>query len=195
MEEFQGPANDPVEKFLNSRFRGPVHAEFRQQLWRQTARFLHRRRRWKRAGYLGALAACYALGLATTKVWLSTMPTPGAPMVIRQDVQAHAEPSAPGGPLSMPLTAASPSDGGPMIPAFVLERMAQSCPESRSLLYRRAGDRYLAEGDWKSAVHCYSRSLDAGSPHEWAVSKEDNWLLMQLKTARQEENSNAKSAG
>ncbi len=134
MEEFQGRANDPVEEFLNTRFLGPIHTEFRQQLWMQTAKLLHRRHRWKRASYLGALAACYALGLATTKVWLSRVPDAGATMAIRQDIQAHAEPSVSGDTSSTPLIAASASDGGQTIPAFVLERMAQSCPESRSLL-------------------------------------------------------------
>jgi hypothetical protein len=73
--------------------------------------------------------------------------------------------------------------------------MAQASVENRGLLYRRAGDRYLADGDLKSAVHCYGRFLDAASEQDGIVSKDDNWLLMHLKTARQEEKVDAKSAG
>ncbi len=197
MEDSRTFENDPVERFLGTHFPGTVNVEVRQTLLMQTTRVLQRRRRLKRIGHVTALVGCYLLGLATMQVWLVRSPTTTGTVMVLPDNQTPAEGKAAMDTMPTPdhAQAAPTLDREPEIPAFVLERMAQSSQESRSLLYRRAGDRYLADGDLKSAVHCYSRSLDAGSQKDWTVSKEDNWLLIHLKTARQEEKRYAESAG
>lgn len=197
MQDPRAFENDPVERFLGTHFPGAVDGKLRQSLLAQTTQVLHRRRRWKRIGYLAALVACYLLGLATMQVRLVMSPTTTATAAIRPsdlgNAQGKAARDTPPNP--DPSQAALPADREEEIPAFVLERMAQASLKGRSLFYRRAGDRYLADGDLKSALHCYSRSLDAASEKDRVVSKKDNWLLIYLKTARQEEKRDAKSAG
>jgi hypothetical protein len=144
-------------------------------------------------GLVAALAGCYLLGLVT-RLGMVTPPAITDPASVVPDEPVAATTKAGQATASAP-GAVLPPDREPEIPAFVLERMAQSCEEDRSRLYRQAGDGYLADGDFKSAVHCYGRSLDAGSEQDWMVTKDDNWLLIHLKTARQEEKSYAKSAG
>lgn len=183
MADAQAFEKDPLEGFLDSGLPTALSAELRQAVLVRTTRLLRRRRRLKRAGYVIVMVACYLLGLGTMQLWT------GTPQATTGTATTASAPT-PG-----PAQAALPLDEDPKVPAFVLERMAQSCPESRACLYRRAGDCYLAEGDFKSALHCYGRSLDAGSKEDWIVTRDDNWLLMQLKTARQEEKSYAKSAG
>ena len=181
---------DPIEAFLHSRLPTAVNAEFRQTLRARTTHVLRRRRRFKRAAYGLGLVACYLLGLGTMRLWTATMPA-------TTDTALHAARShtMSSTPAPVPAPGAQPLDQHPEVPAFVLERMAQSCEEHRSELYRRAGDAYLAKGDFESAVYCYGRSLDAGSEKDWTVTKDDKWLLIQLKTARQEEKIYAKVTG
>jgi hypothetical protein len=188
MAEPQAFDNDPVGRFLDFGSPAAMPAELRQMLLSRTTRVLRRRRRLRRAAYVLALIGCYLLGLGTRH--LGTPPAPTHSVLLSSGSHTAARTPASGS-----LQAALPLDGQPEVPAFVLERMAQSCPENRSELYRRAGDGYLAQGDFASAVHCYGRSLDAGSETDWIVTKDDNWLLMQLKTARREEKVYAKSAG
>jgi hypothetical protein len=197
MEDSPAFEKHPVERFLDARLPAAFDAELRQTLFGQTTRVLRRRRRWKRIGFVAALVGCYLLGMMTMQLGRATQPAatatardlPEEPVAARSKV-AQGMASTPG-----PVQAALPLNRDTEIPAFVLERMAQSCEENRSGLYRRAGDHYLADGDLMSALHCYSRSLDAGSENDRVVSKDDNWLLIHLKTARQEVKFHAKSAG
>jgi hypothetical protein len=69
-------------------------------------------------------------------------------------------------------------------------------PERRADLFRRAGDRYLKdENDLRSAVRCYKHALDAGSDEDLRITSQDNWLLVSLKNARQEERHHGKNDG
>jgi hypothetical protein len=78
------------------------------------------------------------------------------------------------------------------VPALVREWQAAENPDKRAILFRQAGDRYVAEGsDWESALRCYSGALNAGTEADLAISPDDNWLLMALKDARQKEKRHA----
>jgi hypothetical protein len=81
-----------------------------------------------------------------------------------------------------------PLDQDPDVPAVVFERVAAvSDPEQRSILFRRAGDRYLLGADESAALRCYRLALDSASDRDLIISPDDNWLLIALKKARQEE--------
>ncbi len=190
MADSQAFQHDPVERFLDTRFPTTTNAQLRQTLLARTMRVLHRRRRLKQASFVAALAGCYLLGLGTMQFWRGAPPS----RIDTVHVSPHHQ-TAESTPASESAQAARPAGEDLEAPAFVLERMAQSYEQNRSHLYRRAGDRYLADGDLRSAVHCYGRSLDAGTEKDWAVSKDDNWLLIHLKSARQEEKLYAKSTG
>jgi hypothetical protein len=96
--------------------------------------------------------------------------------------------------------APSPPPSPPVVVAAVtardLEWQAVEATERRAELFRLAGDRYLSEeSDLVSAVRCYKHALDSGSPKDWKVTPNDNWLLMSLKNARLEANPNARIDG
>jgi hypothetical protein len=190
MADSQPFQEDLVEAFLDSPLPTAVTAELRQTIRERTTRLLRRRRRLKRAGYVLGLVGCYLLGLGTMRLWTATPSATTATVRLSPGGQ-----SMPDTPAPTPARSAQRPNENREVPAFVLERMAQSSEEHRADLYRRAGDGYLANGEFESAVFCYGRSLDAGSEKDWRVTKDDNWLLMQLKTARQEEKVYAKVTG
>jgi hypothetical protein len=185
--EKTGPfESHPAEKLLDAPLPPQVATELRGTLFAQTTRVLRRRRRLKQIAYIAGLVGCYLLGAATMLLGMARIhrEAPAALEVV-EAITGNAG----------SVHSISPRDPDSPIPASVLERMAQSCEGNRSDFYRQAGDRYLADGDYGSAVHCYSRSLDAGCEKDLVVSMDDNWLLIQLKIARREEKVNAKSAG
>ncbi len=78
----------------------------------------------------------------------------------------------------------SPAGGRP---APELLAPPEQVPENATAL-RQAGDRYLTEAaDPEAALHCYSKSLDAGTEDDTKFSPDDNWLLMAIKNAREKE--------
>ena len=68
-----------------------------------------------------------------------------------------------------------------------LEWRALDEPAEAPVLYREAGNRYLAADDPADAVRCYGNALDSGSPEANEVKDDDNWLLMAIKIARRKE--------
>ena len=86
-----------------------------------------------------------------------------------------------------------PIDQDPEVSASLLERVAGLSKDNRARLYRRAGDRYLDDGDMQAALRCYAHALDTSKAEELAISEDDNWLLMQLKKARLEEKNHAQT--
>jgi hypothetical protein len=190
MADSQAFEKDPIEAFLDTPLPTTMSAELRQTLRERTTGLLRRRRRLKRAGYVLGLVGCYLLGLGTMHLWTARPSATTGTVLLSPGSRSTPDTTAP-----RPAPAARRPNENREVPAFVFERMAQSCEEHRSELYRRAGDGYLANGDFESAVFCYGRSLDAGSEKDWKVTKDDNWLLIQLKTARQEEKVYAKVTG
>jgi hypothetical protein len=159
--------NDPLDHLLGPR---PAAADptFRAALLRRT-RSAVRRRVWaRRLALAAALAACFAAGLVTMAVLTPPRPEP-APL---------------------PLTGQQPTPPGP--PPVALEDQAAQKPDERAALFREAGQRYLQDqGDVESALRCYRQSLDSNA--ELAVAPEDDWLLIALKHARQEERRHARN--
>src|SRR5207302_4070955 len=142
----------------------------RHRLLVQTTQVLRRRRRWRRIGSVAALVACYLLGLATMHLCIVVPSVTTETAIVLPHDHSPEEKALPRTPaIPGQASAALAVNDDADIPVFVLERMAQASEEHRSRLYRRAGDRYLADGDLKSAVHCYSRSLDADSRQDWAI--------------------------
>ncbi|HEY8503756.1 MAG TPA: hypothetical protein VIL46_04185 [Gemmataceae bacterium] len=155
----------------------PADVLFRERLRRCTERRLRRRRVRRRLLLAGALAACYAAGLAT--FWL-LRPPPPEPQVI-EVVRVE----------KVPAGGAVPPAPRPQLSGYDLELLAEQAdgPEAAEL-FRAAGDRYLNdEGNYKAALRCYAHYLDLAPASERVVSAgSDNWLLIALKNDRFREN-------
>ncbi len=168
---------DPCEDFLQARITGCGGDQLRQSLLEETTRVLRHRRRRKQLVLIAALAACYAAGLATMRIFDS--PALGDTPVATGD--------------EAPMPAPRPPTQSE--PALVQEqRSAAADQRERAELFRRAGDRYLEEeGDPEWALRCYTQYLNAGAEADLEITVEDNWLLMAIKDARQKEKRHAKN--
>jgi hypothetical protein len=152
----------------------------------RTLPVVHRRRLVRRAGLVGALAACFAGGALTMRLLTPTV----EPEV--QIVERFIERE----PVTPPTPKVAPSAVEPVGSALALEWQAVENPERRAELFRIAGDRYLnEEGDMASAVRCYKNALNAASADDLQVTPQDTWLLSSLKNARLEENRHGKNDG
>jgi hypothetical protein len=150
-----------LDRLLSAPPEDAAPVELRDRLRRETIHVLRARRWGRRLKLVAALAACYALGVATVRLW----PTP-APGVADAPPQEQAP----------RVAATTPRD--PVRPAR---------PPGRAALLRQAGDRYLKQNDLAAAVRCYRLALDAGSEDDLTIQANDNWLLMALKDARRKE--------
>jgi hypothetical protein len=139
---------------------------FRSRVLKETKGVLRRRVWGRRLLLVAACTACYAVGLGTIMFLRSASPP---------------QPETPS------LECAPPSDA--LLPGVMaLEDRALQFPDRRGDLYREAGQRYLQEHhDVQSALRCYGQALDSGTDKDLTVNPEDDWLLIALKHARQEE--------
>jgi hypothetical protein len=193
MPDNQVPAGDPVELFLQSRFVPVDDGRNRLETLQQTTRVLRRRRRIKRLGFITALAACYAAGLGTMRLWIPQSAGPGAQLVA--EIVPEATPTSPA-PGAAQRSSVPPIEDDPDAPAPIIERIASLSEERRAQLYRAAGDRYLENnGDMQSAVRCYALAIESGEDKDLSLAADDSWLLMALKKARLEEKNHAKNGG
>jgi hypothetical protein len=154
----------------------PEPLGMREAVARDAGRVLTRRRWLRRTRWAGALAACYAAGLATMWLWSQAVRTP------QPEVVEH-EPSA--RPVVLPGEDEPYRSG----PPEQLERWAiHASGERRGDLYRRAGDAFLQREDVMAALRCYRLALDGSAVSDLAVRADtDTWLLMSLKMSRQKE--------
>jgi hypothetical protein len=158
------PENDPLEDLLRPQAARPA-PDFRQTVLRVSLAVLRRRVWAARLATVTALAACFVAGALTLYLWHPPQDKPDAP------------PGFSGG--------ASTSQDQPV--AALEDRAIQSA-EQRTELFRQAGQRYLHEqNDVQAALRCYGHSLDSGSEKDLVVNAKDDWLLIALKHARQEE--------
>ncbi len=158
------PEPDPLDGLLRPVPRA-ADPTFRRTLLGRTRAAVRRRVSARRLLAAAALAACFAAGVVTTALLWKPSATPPGP-----------------GPIVEPDRQATPA------PLAAVEDRAVKEPDRRAELFREAGKRYLAEqGDLQAAVRCYGHSLDAAAPSELTIAPEDDWLLMALKHARQEE--------
>lgn len=172
---------DPIEGMLHPP--SPADNEaLRQEVYTQTRRAFHHRRRWRQLAYAAALLLSFAAGAGVMRLSLP-------------DRSGSKEPSQPIANSKLPAVEGVPSlrEGMANAPALAVEWRAFDSDDQRGELYRQAGDRYMTEeNDPQSALRCYSNALDNGNEHDLAISTNDNWLLMAIKDARQRERNNAK---
>jgi hypothetical protein len=159
------PEPDPVADLLRPQSAEP-DPTFRQRLLRRTRRAVRRRAWLKRVALAVGLAACFAVGGVTTDLFLAPRhPADPKPELIVTPPAAEQEPTA-----------------------IVLEDRAVQSGGERAALFQQAGERYLRdEDDLRAAVRCYGHALDTGTDANLSIRPEDDWLLMALKHARQEE--------
>src|SRR5262249_16652255 len=157
-------------------YEGPLRAA----ILAQTTAVLRLRRWGRRAALATALAACYLAGLLTM-YWAAPQPREVRVIVDRMPPPLpEADPPAP------PSIPEADEDAG--VPGLILERRVLLAKDGgQPGRWRRAGDRYMEEGDISSALRCYTRALEGAGENELAIAVEDNWLLMTLKEARRKE--------
>jgi hypothetical protein len=151
--------------------------KLQERLRELTSRRVRRRSDLRRLAIAAALVACYAAGAAT--VWL-TRPAP-QPVVVVEHVPAEPAQPAP----------AAPPSAIPQSPRE-LEIAAERADGAESArLYVEAGRRYGNDwNDWQSALRCYRNALDLASETPVIDQKNDDWLLVKLKTDRRESHAN-----
>jgi hypothetical protein len=187
MESNTGPEPEAFDQFFDARFVSTADTELKRRILQRTTTVLRRRRRLKRCSYVAALAACYLAGLGTMRLLLPPPKGRGGEAVEIGTGRESPEQSL---PLAADRSLGAPPAvaDDPEVPAFVLERMASASTDRKAHFYRLAGDRYLqTSGDMQSALRCYAQALRSGKQEDLVIAPEDNWLLMALKKARQEE--------
>lgn len=128
-----------------------------------TLRELHRQRRHSRVRATAALAA-----LAAVLLLFALIPPPPCLVTRPRGVVADE-------PVVEPTS------------AIALEWQALDRPEQAKQAYRRAGERYVEEGDFVGAVRSYGGAMDAGTAEDLETSPGDDYLLMAIKLARKKE--------
>ncbi len=169
------PEMDPIDAFLNQPTRSEATDCLQLSVFQRTARVLRHRRWLRRTGLTAGLASCYAAGILT--MWLAFPSTPPKEAVI---VQVPKE-SAPAPKPSAPPDSPQPES------ALAMEWHALDSTEPRPDLFRQAGDQYMSADDLESAMRCYRGALESASPEDLQISPNDNWLLIELKKAKQKE--------
>ena len=154
---------DPLEALLRPPSPAVPDAVSRRRLLDETTRELRRRRKRRRLSSIASLVGAYAAGILT----VFAIQPPAVPAVRERPVAAWS---------------IAVMDSG-----ADLEWRALDEPAEAPVLYREAGNRYLAADDPADAVRCYGNALDSGSPEANEVKDDDNWLLMAIKIARRKE--------
>jgi hypothetical protein len=161
-----------------------ANPQLRDRLREATSRRVSRGPVMRRVALAAALAACYAGGAAT--MWLArpaveqVEQTAGVNPAARPEQTAPQEPAK---PEPRPEPYRSPRQ---------LELAAEQADGVESAkLYFEAGRRYGRDfNDWPSAMRCYRNALDLSSEQPAIDSKNDDWLLVKLKTERRESHAN-----
>jgi hypothetical protein len=154
---------DPLDDLLRPRTPAVPDAVSRRRLLDETTRELRRRRKRRRLTSIASLVGAYAAGILT----VFAVQPPDIPAVRERVLVART---------------IHVSDSG-----AELEWRALDEPADAPVLYREAGNRYLAADDPADAIRCYGNALDSGSPEANEVKDDDNWLLMAIKIARRKE--------
>jgi hypothetical protein len=200
------PKKDPIEAFFSQTSLQPS-AELRLLIQQKTLGIIRRRRWLRRGSWLAGLAACYAAGIVTMLIlprtevnrrlaiapeqggaWGQVSNLPANRQVENLPPQAGSQPNA----APSPTDIKHPPSAQPPETALAMEWQALDSTEKRPDLFRLAGDQYLQENDIESATRCYRGALEGASDQDLKISVNDNWLLMSLKQAKQEEKRYAK---
>ncbi len=176
--------DDPCD-YLQQDRAADADPAFRAALLRDTSRVLRGKRWRRRAALVTALAACYAAGLGTMKLWFGAGPSPVNSWVAESLPQDQAA--------TTHVVAVALDEPA----AIELETVAHLAPRPQQAeLYRQAADRYWQDSqNVQAALRCYRLALQLGPPEQWHVCVDDNWLLMALKQAKQREKNHANADG
>lgn len=160
----------------------PPDPAAKEALFRRTARVHARRRVLRRAGAVVAVGLVFAAGLGVGRRTAPESPAP-APVLLPVPVPVPA-PESPSAPLALSA------------PQLELEAEKATDPTVAATLFRRAGDKYLADlGDIPAATRCYASHLAETGSVGRSVAAEDSWLLIRMKVSRSKENGNEPNAG
>ncbi len=179
------PEMDPIETFLGQGFE-PTNEKLRIVIQQKTLGIIRRRRWLRRGSWLAGLAACYAAGILT--MWIWPKPQANQQIVIASQQNAASQDDGDPAPAKTKVPTPAPSPES----ALAMEWQALDSTEKQPDLFRLAGDKYLQENDIESATRCYRGALEGASDQDLMISIDDNWLLMSLKQAQQEEKRYAK---
>ena len=180
------PEMDPIEGLLCHDSSGEINDSLRHVIQEKTLGVLRRRRWLRRGGWLAGLAACYAAGILT--MWMRPASEVNRTVAIAPNPNARPQVNdAPPAPEPQ-----NPANDQPTESALALEWKALDSTKKRPDLFRLAGDMYLQDNDLESATRCYRGALEDASDQDLKISVADNWLLMSLKQAKQEEKRYAK---
>jgi hypothetical protein len=180
------PEIDPIETFFSQFLREPTDDKLRLVIQQKTLGVLRRRRWLRRGSWLAGLAACYAAGIFTMWMWSRSQANQHVAIAPEQNA-ANQDNAAPA-----PTDAKQPTPAQSPESAIAMEWQALDSPEKRPDLFRLAGDKYLEDNNIESATRCYRGALKDASDQDLKISVNDNWLLMSLKQAKQEEKRYAK---
>ena len=176
----------PIEAFLGQGAGEKTNEKLRQAIQQKTLGVLRRRRWLRRGGWLTGLAACYAAGILTMRLWPGHEVHPPVAIAPEQNDASQVHPAPP------PTETKPPTPAQPPESALAMEWQALDSPEKRPDLFRLAGDKYLEDNNLESATRCYRGALDNVPDQDLKIAVNDNWLLISLKQAKQEEKRYAK---
>jgi hypothetical protein len=172
---------DPMDQYLATLPLPPSTTELKERILAKTTRVIRHRRWSRRLAVAAGMAACYVAGALT--VW------PAA-----RHVEMSTSSPAVASPRPVPQPQPSPSRPKPAQSPSQLEWQAIEDRHAGADLYRQAGDRYLNEAqDVESALRCYRNALARGGNEAFAISPDDSWLLVALKSSHSREENNAKT--
>ena len=149
----------------------------REALLAQTTGIIRKRGRWKRAGIVAALFACYLAGAATVSLWRLPESTRAA------NVGNSIAVATPNGSLATAPTSRLVRPEDDQIPDPAAKQRVASTKLTPYERLREAGDMQLEQrGDIAAAARKYQQALHVASDHERAIAlDQDSWLLMALK--------------
>ena len=155
----------------------PGHARVRDAILRATTRRVARTKWFRRSRTAMAAAILLAAGVAVGWFAKPAPPTP-EPAVYPVPVPVFTTPEPP------------PTSAGEVLAsAERVELQAEQAvdPAESARLYRLAGVRYEDRAEYGQAARCYRLHLLAAGPTGRAVSTDDSWLLISVKTTLRKE--------
>jgi hypothetical protein len=177
LDDLLAPRDSTATPELRDRLRQMTSEQVR--LTAQTRRQSYRK--WLFAA--AAMGACFVAGGATG--WSIRPSTP--PVIVVQRDPGEQKPdnrsSDSREPVPQPQTTQSPHD------LEIAAELADGAESAR--LYLAAGRRYGSDlNDWQAALRCYRNALDLQTATPVVDPKNDDWLLVKLKTDRRENHAN-----
>jgi hypothetical protein len=169
--------NDNLDDLLGPTPPTPGHDRVKAAVLRATTRRIARSR-WLRRGRAALAATAVFAGGGVVGWFAKPTPVPPEPVVYPVPIPVFPTPEA-----------APTSPGEVLASAEQVELQAERAadPAEAARLYRLAGIRFEDRAEYGQASRCYRLHLLAAGPTERAVSTEDSWLLISVKTSQKKE--------